>query len=119
MFPSRANFGLRTAKSRVILLVARVGRLDRACKHIEGGGPDAIGDQELLRAREFLSTSGTSHLGFDRRSGLARVVGHNLVPNRDQGYALDPRGKEKKVKDLTFWPTGSRCRCSGCRWRPS
>jgi hypothetical protein len=27
---------------------------------------------------------------------------------RDQGYALDPRGKEKKIKDLAFWPNGNR-----------
>ena len=26
----------------------------------------------------------------------------------DQGFALDPRGKEVSIKDLTFWPTGSQ-----------
>jgi hypothetical protein len=29
-------------------------------------------------------------------------------PKTDQGYALDPRGKEDKIKDLTFWPSGNR-----------
>jgi hypothetical protein len=27
---------------------------------------------------------------------------------RVQGYALDPRRKEVKIKDLTFWPSGNR-----------
>jgi hypothetical protein len=31
-----------------------------------------------------------------------------LFKNRDQGCALDPRRKEVKIKDLTFWPTGNR-----------
>jgi hypothetical protein len=35
--------------------------------------------------------------------------------NRDQGYALDPRCKEVKIKDLTFWPNGNRGRRSGSR----
>jgi hypothetical protein len=53
---------------------------------------------------------------FDRGAGPASIVGHNLVQkNRDQGCALDPRGKEVKIKDLTFWPTGNRGRCTGRR----
>jgi hypothetical protein len=37
-------------------------------------------------------------------------------PKTDRAYALDPRAKEDKIKDLTFWPNGNRSCRSGRRW---
>jgi hypothetical protein len=50
-----------------------------------------------------------------RRCLELSVIGARGSKNCDQGFALDPRGKEVKIKDLTFWPTGSRCCRPGCR----
>jgi hypothetical protein len=37
------------------------------------------------------------------------VVGHDLIANATRALPGTPRGKEVKIKDLTFWPTGNRC----------
>jgi hypothetical protein len=50
---------------------------------------------------------------FDRGGRPASVVDHGPVEKRDQSYALDPRLKEVKLKDLTFWPTESPDRYPG------
>jgi hypothetical protein len=63
----------------------------------------------LLALASFSSTvsiRGGRAVGFDCGAGFAGVVGHDLVQKRDQGSLLDPRRKEVKITDLTFWPTG-------------
>jgi DNA invertase Pin-like site-specific DNA recombinase len=56
-------------------------------------------------------------VSLDRRSGLARIVDHDRVPNTDQGYALDPRGKEIRIKDCTLllaeWDQATRSMWDG------
>jgi hypothetical protein len=49
-----------------------------------------------------------SGCGFFLRSRRRALVIMASSKKRDQGFALDQRGKEVKIKDLTFWPTGNR-----------
>jgi len=79
-------------------------------------GLDTVAKQEFLGAREFLDGRNQPHqeleMGLDSSSGLACVVAHGrlVLKKTDQGCALDPRSKELKTKDLTFWPRENRGR---------
>jgi hypothetical protein len=78
--------------------------------------------QPAIEAREFLDRWRQLHQEWvlDRRSGLARVVVHASSKRTRSGLRPGPpRGKEDKIKDLTFWPTGNRGCRSGKRWRPN
>src|SRR5262249_250074 len=61
---------------------------------------------------------GVSHTPFlgDRPGTLA--LGDALASDPTTASLLEPRGKNEKIKDLTFWPTGNPGWC-GARRRTS
>jgi len=75
--------------------IARVCRLDQAFEHVKRRRLDAVAKQELLGARELLDRWYQPHqeleVSLDRRSGLARVVGHDLVSKNRPGLRPGPK----------------------------
>ena len=91
------------------LAIARVGGLDQGLQHVERRGLDAVAEQELMCG--IFSIAGTRHIKNGKWASTATPLLRALsvmkpIPS-DQGYALDPKGKEERIKDLMFWPNGS------------
>ena len=88
-----------------------VGRLDQRFEHIERDGLDAVADRELVALGKLLDRRHEPRqelvVRLDRRSGALGIVRHRRrgLKKFDQGFALDPRGKEVKIQGVSVLPT--------------
>ena len=110
------------------LAILGVGGFHKILEDIEGGAMDSVAEQEFLRPGKFLNGRDQPQQKLEMRfyggAGFSGIIYHGSFPIAPRPHRLlkkkraalradDPRSKELKIKDLTFWPNGNRHRSSG------
>ena len=89
----------------------RIGGLDQRFEHVDGDSLDAVADGELVAPGEFLNRRHQPHqkliVSLNCRARAFGIVRHRNHTRKklDQGFALDPRGKEVKIQGVSVLPS--------------